>query len=93
MRTKTKSNRRQKKSTAKNESKLALKKGMLGKFVSKSKQQTLRMEKAKKKDRRNPQTMFSQKGLMDKSHIKNGILKWKTKENKEEKQNGKKRKI
>ena len=50
MKTQNKNNR--KKKTAKSESNLGFKEGMLGKLVSKS-QQTLTKETAKKKDRRN----------------------------------------
>ena len=52
------------------------KKGMLGKFVSK----TLGKEKASKRKRKEtPQRVFCKKGLMDKKQIKNGFLKGKTK--------------
>ena len=67
------------KETAKNESNLGLKKGMLGKFVQTNKQ-TLGKEKAsKRKIKETPQRVFSRKGLTDKKQRKNGSLEGKTK--------------
>ena len=68
---KTKIKTTEKKETAKNESNLDFKKGILGKFVSK--------KQANRKQKKPKNMIFSNKGLTDKKQRKNGILKGKTK--------------
>ena len=85
MKTKTRATEEKKKTI--NEGNLGFKKGMLGKFVS-NKQANIRKGKGKqKKNKKQPQRVFSEKGLMDNKQRKKWIFE---RDDKRKKKNGKK---